>query len=335
MTTLLEFDAIGTSWSIQVETGSENQLQKLKATLQKEIESVVTNYDKLYSRFRNDSLVAEIRHFTNSGDEILNKKSWNFPSHAHDLFSFYSKMEEITGGLFTPSVGHSLEEIGYDAAYNLGIKPHTNKQNSKQQSSVQFSDLLISKQDDSVVLTVPFSQLSTNTPLMLDFGAAGKGQLVDLISKLLAKHNSKPTSYIVNGSGDIIHHGTSQITVGLENPYAVDSVIGAVKIQNQALCGSAPNRRTWQVSRADSTLQQNTSQTTYHHILNPQTLKSPTHIAATWVIAQTALEADGIATGLFLAPAQTLQATFDFEYLILYTTGSIEKSSCFSAEMYV
>jgi len=334
MTILLEFEAIGTTWSIQLEIANETHQPELKTLLQAEITSVVDSYDKLYSRFRDDSSIAEIRHFTGSGNNSI-EKSWHFPEHAQDLFSFYSKMEKITSGLFTASVGHSLEEIGYDATYSLGNKASSLTQNKNQHPSLRFNDLIVTYKDGVTLLTVPSQNDSTTQPLVLDFGAAGKGQLVDLISKTLDHHSAKPSTSIVNGSGDILHQGASVITVGLENPYNAKSVIGTVKIRNQALCGSAPNRRTWQVPNENHISSEQTTSTKYHHILNPETLQSPTHIAATWVIARTALEADGLATGLFLAPASVLQAAFDFEYLILYTTGKVEKSSGFIAELYV
>lgn len=338
MTILLEFEAIGTTWSIQAEIADQDTQQEVKTSLQAEIESVVNMYDKLYSRFRDDSTVAEIRQYTNSGSESSNEKatknSWKFPSHTQDLFSFYTKMEEVTGGLFTASVGRSLEEIGYDAKYSLGNKKH-HSEKVETQDSLRFNDLSITHKDESVLLSIPSQPAANTAPLVLDFGAAGKGQLVDLISQTLVSHHIQPTSFTVNGSGDIFHQGKSAITVGLENPYNEQSVIGTVQIQNQALCGSAPNRRTWQVDTTNFNTQNNNSKTTFHHILNPQTLESPTHIAASWVIAQTALEADGLATGLFLVPAPVLQAAFDFEYLILYTSGKVEKSSGFSAEIYV
>jgi thiamine biosynthesis lipoprotein len=338
MTILLEFEAIGTSWSIQAEIVDQDTQQEIKTSLQAEIESVVNTYDKLYSRFRNDSTVAEIRQHTCSGNKSSNqsstKNSWEFPSHARDLFSFYTKMEEVTGGLFTASIGHSLEEIGYDSMYSLGNKKYHSKK-VKTQDSLRFNDLTITYKDESVLLSIPSQPTTSTAPLVLDFGAAGKGQLVDLISQTLGSHYTQPTSFTVNGSGDIFHQGNSAITVGLENPYNEQTVIGTVQIQNQALCGSASNRRTWQVGSTDFNTQSKNSQTTYHHILNPHTLESPTHIAASWVIAQTTLEADGLATGLFLVPAPILLDAFDFEYLILYTTGRVEKSPGFIAEMYV
>ena len=72
----------------------------------------------------------------------------------------------------------------------------------------------------------------------------------------------------------------------------------------------------------------------FHHIINPDTLASPRHILATWVVSDTTLLADGLATALFFTPPQNLRNHFDFEYAIVYADGHAEVSPQFPAELF-
>jgi thiamine biosynthesis lipoprotein len=58
-------------------------------------------------------------------------------------------------------------------------------------------------------------------------------------------------------------------------------VIGVVDLVNRALCASAVNRRTWGEG--------------LHHVIDGRTRKPTTEVVATWVIADDAATADGLA----------------------------------------
>jgi thiamine biosynthesis lipoprotein len=154
-------------------------------------------------------------------------------------------------------------------------------------------------------------------PTMLDFGACGKGYLVDIVSRII--ENEGIGSYVVDAGGDMRHKGGDYLKVGLEDPNDFEKVVGVVNIKNQSLCGSAGNRRRW----ADLT-----------HIINPSTLKSPTNILSVWVVSNKTIVSDILTTCLFFVPAQDLLNQFDFEYLILNEDYSIEKSEKFNADMF-
>ena len=110
------------------------------------------------------------------------------------------------------------------------------------------------------------------------------------------------------------------IRIGLEDPEDTKKVIGVGILGNGSICGSAGNRRKW----GDFT-----------HIINPRTLTSPTEIIAVWVMADTALLADAIATCLFFVPARVLVDAYKFEYVIVYSDRSFEKSANFQGEIFV
>jgi thiamine biosynthesis lipoprotein len=284
---VLRFEAIGTSWQIDFATSQATFLK-----LKKQIMERIDEFDKNYSRFRTDSLVTEMsRH----------GGLYDMPDDAAPLFRFYADMYELTDGAVTPLIGQTLSEAGYDATYSF--TPH------------QMHRPPTWKE----VLELNGSQLHLNRAALLDFGAAGKGYLVDIISGLIAA--SGVTEYCVDAGGDMYHHsgaGTA-LKVGLEHPEDSEQVVGTVELYNRAICCSAGNKRAWG---------------NYHHILDPETQQSPLHIKSIWTIADSTMLADGMATCLFFVGPDKLLSAFNFEYLIVYADYTYDISKPFSGQLF-
>jgi thiamine biosynthesis lipoprotein len=163
--------------------------------------------------------------------------------------------------------------------------------------------------------------LQTTAPVVLDVGAAGKGYLVDIISARLESFGI--ASYVVDGSGDLIHHGPDSLRVGMEHPADPSKVIGVVPLHNRALAASAANRRSWGNG--------------LHHILDPGTGQPAGDVIASWAVADSALVADGIATALFFADdaaLQALESEFGAGWARVSTAGSINWSTNFQGELF-
>ena len=266
------FEAIGTKWVIEVVSAiSEVEWKQLQHAIAERI----GQFDKTYSRFREDSWVT-----------MLSQESgaYDLPKDAGSLLDFYRQLYEATDGLVTPLIGQTMNEAGYDAQYSLTSK--VLRKPPKWEETISYSE----------------NNLTMQQPALLDFGAAGKGYLVDIVGKLLEEAGH--SEFVINAGGDILQRSESGkgIEVGLEDPFDTSEVIGIAKIQNQSLCASSGSRRAWGE---------------YHHMINPETLESPHDVAATWVIADTAMQADGLATALFFVQPEKLQKEFRFEYAIL------------------
>ena len=272
----LSFESIGTQWSI--ETNDE-----LTVRTQVSIERLIASFDKVYSRFRDDSLVHEI---SVKGEEI-----YSFPESAKTIFAFYEKLYGATSGKVTPLIGGSLESLGYDSSYSL--------RSSGSNAAPRWED----------TLSISGTDLSVTQKVTLDIGAAGKGYLVDEVAKLIKK--SRISSFTIDASGDIYTYSSPQ-RIGLENPFDSTKVIGVATIDNKALCASASNRRQW----GDG----------LHHILDPETGEPVNDVLATWVVADTTMQADGIATALFFTSPDDLKSVCDFSYAVLRKDGSIDYS---------
>jgi thiamine biosynthesis lipoprotein len=282
------FEAIGTRWEIDATAPIDQQTFE---TILTAVQQRIAEFDHVYSRFKLDSVVTKMSQ--EAGTYLL-------PPDAEPLFKLYRKLYDLTAGAFTPFIGDLLTAAGYDREYSL------------------ISKKLPTVKDWSAIAFTP-PELEIKTPVLLDFGAAGKGYLIDLVAAVLKKHTV--TDFTIDAGGDILHQSDERkpLRVGLEHPENLSQAIGVVTLSEGSICGSAGNRRNWG---------------TFHHTINPHTQSSPKHILATWVTAETAFLADALATCLYFVEPATLEAEFDFEYLLLDPTYQVKKSANFPAELF-
>lgn len=285
----ISFEAIGTTWTLQF-WSDQVDIKSLSLQIQQRTEL----FDKAYSRFRDDSLVTKIS--KRAGTYVL-------PEDVSKMFEFYRAVYDLTDGRVTPLIGQTLAQAGYDAEYSL--RP------GKLTKLPTWDEAMIYKSDTH--------ELTTKLPILLDFGAAGKGYLVDIITELLKEQSI--SRFLVNGGGDIryIDSKAQPIKVGLENPDNTEQMIGIAQLANQSLCGSAGNRRRW---------------ANFHHIIDPHALASPEAIKAVWVVADKAIVADGLTTCLYFVEPEELQQQFSFEYLIITGNNLVLRSLHFPAELF-
>jgi len=288
MKNTFSFEGIGTKWEVQIYSPiAESHLGYIEQLIKKRVEK----FNKVYSRFLPDSFV---------NNALLQKGIVKLPDDSEKLFSLYRRLYSITDGLFTPLIGQVLMDAGYDSKYSL--KPRK----------------LHTPPPWERVAAYDFPNINIIESATYDFGAAGKGHLIDLVSEIIIDQGFP--EFCVDAGRDIRLFSEVPIRIGLENPLNSEEAIGVVTLSHGSICASSGSRRTWDI---------------YHHIINPKTLKSPSKILATWVVAQEALIADALSTCLFLVPAKKLLPHFSFEYLTLYADSSFEKSSAFPAELFM
>ncbi|PPG10466.1 FAD:protein FMN transferase [Rathayibacter sp. AY2B7] len=275
------FDAIGTGW--QIDTA-----EPLGPSHRSRVEARIAEYDRTWSRFRDDSAVSQLR----VGGEHV------FPDEAADLFALYDVLDELTGGAVTPFVGGSLEQLGYDSAYTLVPRG----------PAVPAPSWAAARRGAAGLRVEPGT--------VVDVGAAGKGQLVDLVLGEL--DGAGPA--VVDASGDLRGIGAGPVRVGLEHPWDPSSALGVAVPGDRALCGSASNRRAWGSG--------------LHHVLDGRTGAPVETVVATWAVADTALVADGLATALFVCPPETLAERFDFEFVRVRSDGTLHYSPSFPGEVF-
>ena len=204
------FTAIGTAWEI-------DSREPLPAAVLAAVEQRCESFDRTYSRFRDDSLVARI---------AATPGRFEFPHDAPSLFDLYRRLYEATGGAVSPLVGAALENLGYDRGYSL-----------RQAAPA----VRVPAWDDA--FGWDGTALTTLRPAVVDVGAAGKGYLVDLVAEVL--HDHGVDEFTIDASGDIRHSSAEPLRVGLEHPLDTSKAIGVATLRTGALASSATNRRAW------------------------------------------------------------------------------------------
>ena len=219
---------------------------------------------------------------------------------AGPLLAFYRELYDATAGRVSPLVGRSLEALGYDADYRLRAA----------------DDILPPPAWDDAVAW-DGSALEVARPVTVDVGAAGKGYLVDLVSDLLA--DAGIDEHIVDASGDLRSRGVP-MRIALEHPLDPSKAVGVAELVDGAFCASATTRRAW----GDG----------LHHVLDAITGLPTRGVVATWVLAPTALVADGLATALFFDPASEFVSRSATAYARMSSDGTLDASTAFPGELF-
>ena len=279
------FDGIGTRWTVSTPS-------PLSGALRGRLLDSVEGYDAAWSRFRPDSVIAAA---------ARQPGRYTLPSGAAALGPLYQSLYRLTGGAMTPLIGGSLEQLGYDTGYAL--RP---------------AGPPVPAPEWDEVLDWQGTVLTTHAPVVIDVGAAGKGQLADLLSADL--RTGGVAEHFIDASGDLLNAGPLPVDVGLEHPYDPARAIGIVSLGTGALCASAANRRAW----GDG----------LHHVLDGTTGSPVRTVVASWVLAANAMLADALATALFFVDGPRLRAEFECSWLTVYSDGHAEYSAEFEGALF-
>jgi thiamine biosynthesis lipoprotein len=279
------FDGIGTRWEISTPS-------PLSGAHRRQLLDTVADYDAAWSRFRPDSLIA---------GAARQPGRFELPAGAADLGPLYETLYRLSGGAMTPLIGGSLAHLGYDAGYSL-------RPDGPPLPAPPWEE----------VLDWQGTVLTTRAPVVIDVGAAGKGQLADLLSALLREGGVE--EHVIDASGDLLNAASVPVDVGLEHPYDQARAIGIVSLGTGALCASAANRRAW----GDG----------LHHVLDGTTGAPVRTVVASWAMAASAMTADALATALFFVDGCRLQHEFDCSWLTVYSDGRAEYSADFEGVLF-
>jgi thiamine biosynthesis lipoprotein len=181
---------------------------------------------------------------------------------------------EASGGAFDPTVGHALEQRGFNRNYRTGERVFT----AVTADSVSWRDVTLDPEGRTITL---------RQPLVLDLGAVVKGMAIDLAARELAA----APGFAIDAGGDIYVHGTNPDgrlwRIGIRHPRAAGQLLGTVDVSDQAICTSGDYERV--AEGADG-----------HHILDPRSGSSIEAVASVTVIGPTAMVADAVGTAAFV-----------------------------------
>ncbi len=315
--------------------------------VQNRIRDFIEEYESVLSRFRADSLVSRMARAEHGGE-------FEFPTWAGPLFALYSEFYAATRGAFDACIGADLLALGYNNS--VRFIPQSTVSTGKNENS--SSDSWSNYRRALPVTWADISQggggttLCTNQPVQLDFGAAGKGYFVDLVTQVIKEElsgdsplNSDSLSdfdFLVNAGGDMracFSKENSQIKVALENPFDATQAVGVASIASGALCASSNARRRWKVKDA-SGFESNLIAT---HLINALDGIPACDLCASWtyVPAKTCAfptaYADALATALFISQESDLQKiaqTTGAEFAVMQPNHALRKTCAFPARFF-
>lgn len=318
--------------------------------VQKRIRDFIEEYESVLSRFRADSLVSRMARAEHGGE-------FEFPTWAQPLFALYSEFYAATHGAFDACIGADLLALGYNNSVQFIPQSEAGEGKDENISSgswskyhralpVMWAD--ISRDDGSTTLC-------TNQPVQLDFGAAGKGYFVDLVTQIIKEEFSGDSlsnsdshtdfDFLVNAGGDMracFSEENSQIKVALENPFDTTQAVGMASIASGALCASSAARRRWKVKDA-SGFESNLIAT---HLINALDGIPACDLCASWAYVPSktcafpTAYADALATALFVSQENDLQKivqTVGAEFAVILpnrTACQVRSTSAFPARFF-
>lgn len=244
---------------LEKEILNSNEIEFFLNEIKKEIYREVVDFENKYSRFKENSIITKI-----SGIVGEHKVTEDFVKMLEIYFQFY----EISQKKLTPLIGELLSQLGYSSFFS-----NRRKEKLNESKNVNIPDLIKSVEilsKDSIFL---------HEEVFFDFGAVGKGYLVDkLYTTLFKKFRYNLDNFIINAGGDIKFYASKNaqkktLNVGLENPdfndkrvqssssekkkkenqsnihsrYSKNNLIGLINLRSGfSICGSANNRRKWE-----------------------------------------------------------------------------------------
>lgn len=218
------------------------------------------------------------------------------------LVRFALEVARASGGAFDPTVGALLERRGFSRNYRTGraiasgIAPD---------SRPTYRDVALDLDRQTVTL---------GAPLILDLGAVAKGFAIDLAARELALFGN----YAVEAGGDMAVGGRNASGepwhVGIRHPRRAGELIENVRLTDMAICTSGDYERPATAGGAG------------HHLVDPDTGRSPAAIASVTVIAPTAMVADALSTAAtILGPARGLALLTEHGAEGLIISASLEQ----------
>jgi len=235
-------------------------------------ESFLSSYNAAYSRFLSNSLITRLN---------TERTLHNPPDVLIDIIRIGQTWFQKTKGVFNILIEEELVRRGYDSNYSFKEKT-TNK-------PLTFADPLT-----DITLTSTSITLSRGR---VDLGGYGKGYAIDRVADILQSIGVR--YFLINGGGDI--YATTDngkpITIYLEHPTKEGVFLGETTLAHEAFASSSPYTRQWRGVT-----------TTQNHLV--QTNHATPDVIASYVKANSAVEADILATTAALSPSIIKQRNY-------------------------
>jgi thiamine biosynthesis lipoprotein len=294
------------------------------STLRKEIDAALADVNDRMSVWNPDTEISKFNRFVSTEPFPVSPE---FAEVVQRALAF----SEMTDGAFDPTVKPLVDRWGFGSAVvpiPTGNRDYgeTGRSLRQQQSGNAEGEEAL----DQIMQTVGWQKvrlesgalIKSHPHLQLDLAAIAKGYGVDGVAAVI--RTSGRTNFLVEIGGEIVAAGTSPSgkpwRIGIESPEPGkafgEEIFQIIELSDLAMATSG-DYRNFQL-RADGTR--------YSHIMDPRTGKpAVSDVAAVTVIAERCMDADAVATALFVMGSEKglawVEASRDFEALFIVHTA--------------
>jgi thiamine biosynthesis lipoprotein len=160
----------------------------------------IDEYESVISRFRNDSLVAAMAKAEHGG-------AFAFPDWTLPLFMLCDVLAAASAGAIDPCIGEDMIRLGYGADLTFTMQP----------DAANHLGAIHGRPTWEHDVARDGTTLRTIRSVQLDFGACGKGYLVDLLGMMLCESFSQDSS-IMPTSADTTSSACTEFSTTSESP---------------------------------------------------------------------------------------------------------------------
>ena len=186
-----------------------------------------------------------------------------------EAVQFALRVAEETQGAFDPTIGHRMEQLGFNREYRTGSVIRSDLSGKE---PATYKDVRLEPQRQAIQLL---------RPLILDLGAVAKGLAIDLAARELEPFQD----FCIDAGGDLYLGGSNAEgapwSVGIRHPRSEKAAMFELRASNQAVCTSGDYERG-------------------RHILDGRTGEPAGRVASVTAIASTAMLADALSTAAFV-----------------------------------
>lgn len=227
----------------------------------------------------------------------------------NETFYVLKKCDEfwkLTNGAFDVAVGNLIDIIGFEKG-----KPDLPPQTKIKEALKKVGWKHIQLKEPNILIKPAHVKLS--------FNACIPGYAADKIANLLSNYGIK--EYLINVGGEIFARGKNW-SIGIQHPRKQFELLATLKIDGKGVSTSGDYEQFFKKGKK-----------TYSHIFNPITGNPVDACQSVTVIANDAITADALSTGIFvMGPKKGIELAEklkDVEVMIVDSTGTIHQSKGF------
>ena len=294
---------MGSSLEITLYTDSEKLFYKITDESLERAKEI----DHLFSNYKDDSVLAEVN--SNAG-----KTAVSVPNEFIELTQTAINYSKKTDGSFDITVGNLFELWKING--EKGALPSQDELKSALECT-GYQNIKLESNNVSF----------TKDCISLDFGAIGKGYVVDEIVRIARKYGVK--NGLINFGGNIYALGTPLDSdawdIGINDPAKPGEIIKYLSLKNHGTATSGDYEKYFEINGKR-----------YSHIINPRTGLPVEEISSVTVIAKTGTEADVYSTAFSVLGLEKAKKLLeDNEKMgVMFITKKRDKTNIFKSDLF-